>query len=474
MKIISLGNPFVQSAITTFPSVLLDSAGNLEDVDIYLIQPETLRTELVHGAENIADFSANSKTPLSERAFRLKEVLFKKRLSKVQEVLSQGSIAFVALNGRLPDVKLLVKVNRLLDVSDSSWLWPFTEITLTSNVGSGMVWENLSPNSPLNEITLADHYYGNQIVSKVGFPLLRIPSKLPNVNQFAGWITPIGKGFICYLPWDIAKHLNTRTIEVFASEIRSLAESVKIPSIKPAWLNNVSDRFDAAKIERLRVLSAQRTAINQEENEVTDDLQLTDWKYGLLYQTDRELEQTVVKSFTEMGILVFPGPHSHADFVGRIGSVLFFGEVKGVDGAAKVNAISQMQNWRLELERALYDEEATADPILVEYRKVLEKLDCLDADGRVGEDFTLKGVLIINTFHETALSDRPNLSERTNENFPSTFHAKLTGLDLAAMTSVQLLGILVSEDDRLSIWHEVLETVGVLTKFRDYSQFLNI
>ncbi len=459
-------------AISGYEYIQLISDSNVDDTDIFILQAENVRMELLCASTgNI--YSPQTTLVQTRDGFDRAVKSISNKIGRIRDVISHGSIMIVALKAALPASQVRqTQGNGYGPAPDSAWLWPFTEVELFASSGRGLTWENVPETSDMNAIQVVNTAYSSGVTSKNGFPILRIPTKLPTENNFAGWTIKVGKGLVCFLPLDLLNALQPGGIQRFAELVHSLAQQTESTSTRPNWLLNVSDFNDAAKIETKEAFNQQLKTIGQQVAAIEVELKGARWKYDLLYQTDDQLVAAVLQALSIMNISAFPGPHPHAEFLAKVRDTLIFAEVKGVDGAAKNNAICQIQNWRIEVERALSDEEAESVVFLKEYKSVLTKLGCFDLEGKQAPNLKIKGLLVINTHHETPIWERPALDSRTGENFPPAFLAKLEEIDVAVVTSCQLLGALTETDGYDSFWESTISTKGLVTAYRDHSKFL--
>ncbi|MCL1989285.1 MAG: hypothetical protein FWG67_00180 [Defluviitaleaceae bacterium] len=165
-------------------------------------------------------------------------------------------------------------------------------------------------------------------------------------------------------------------------------------------------------------------------------------KYKLLLTaTGEQLEKIVFKLLLDLGFEPKETEINRADGVFTFGNQDIVTEVKGVGKSATEKHVAQLEKWNSEF---------------------------LETNGREA-----KGLLIINTFREKDISDRA-----IADDFPNQILPYAQKRDQCLLTTTQLLCLYIESiknpDNKNLLITELLNTVGVYDKFRDYESYLEI
>jgi hypothetical protein len=137
-----------------------------------------------------------------------------------------------------------------------------------------------------------------------------------------------------------------------------------------------------------------------------------------------------------LGVLGFraaKGPESHADIVAFDGKTILVVEAKGLEGPARAGDVGQIQRWKADVTATLGADDVAlkTDPVRKQYAGILAKIG---VDGH-NVDQTVKGTLIIGTYWNTPIPQRPS------EDFPDPVAKTCARAEICALTGLQLLGL---------------------------------
>jgi hypothetical protein len=466
MKIATLGSPDAISLGAGVENIPLLSAKHVGDVDVFVLEHDAVT----------AEFVKDKTKEIGEQYLIGYTLAFSEKMSVVKRVSESGSPVLVFLSS----VPSQVKFNRgnYISYSDRwSEFWPLTEVEMEASVGTSLRLADGISAPELLEFETKNLPYQVSIVPKIeGFPLFVVPSKVPGDVKHAGYVIPNGKSFVAFLPRKLCSNLE------FEYQIQKIVTGIKFELTKqqlnitrPGWLMGLQDETDAPVSTNIQ--SNTKEIVRLQLSVALDRAKLaeTEWKYGLLFETGNTLDACVLKALNALGLKSFPGPHPRADFVGRLGNNVVFGEVKGVDGAAQELALIQLAKWEAEIKEALYHSNETDDPIAKEYHKILYDLGCFDDGGKPIPELQLKGIAVINAFRHVPIEGRPQLSNRKNQIFPEVFEQKLKKENRIAMQSLQLLAMMNDTEVQTQpeeIWSNILSTNGIYLGHSDTSSLL--
>ncbi len=173
-----------------------------------------------------------------------------------------------------------------------------------------------------------------------------------------------------------------------------------------------------------------------------------------------------------LGINAVHGPKSHADIIASYAERLAVLEVKGkTNSASRANA-QQCTTWVSELRAAIVSEPEQRDPVTQAYLQCVEKLGFQlgDFHRSDAEPPQVKGILLINSYRDTPLD------QRTQPSFPHAMHRTIVDGKLCALTTLQLLGMVLRARENASelahLLETLFETVGVTEESTEWEAFL--
>lgn len=467
MKIVTLGSAKALKIGSYLENIPLLGVKHVGDVDIFLLELEAVGQEIT---------DKFSKKNIPEELYELFCKNIVDRMSEVRKVTEAGS----------PLIVFLDSTPQYFEVDndyDSNWrtdwaaFWPFSEVELISSAGT-----SLKSKSNLSSTFFRDEAVGKLSFNvcikgnELGFPLLEVPTKVPKDIKFAGWVIPTGKSYVAFFPISfLAEDNSYSNIPGLVGEIYKEIKARKLAIQRPSWLIGARDMTDTPLVSSMHEQSAKIIQLQRDFDTTQVKLEATEWKYGLLFETGGNLEECVRRALAELGAIVESGPSNRADFVGIVGNTLVYGEVKGLDGAAQESALVQLAKWKAEIEEALFHWEESDDDLVSQYHAILKKLDVYDESGKAKPGIELKGLVVVNTFRQKPLNERPSLSERKHENFPVVFESKLKSSSWVGITSVQLFSMLGSLHGGSWTdlkWEELFSTNGVFESYTTTADLL--
>ncbi len=221
-----------------------------------------------------------------------------------------------------------------------------------------------------------------------------------------------------------------------AAELKKTPDDFELPKWSASYVlpQELEQRKQLRHLEeelnalQLRINQKQRLIAELERNKI------------LFTSKGRVLELQVKKVFEDLGVDVMEGEYGRDDLILRYGEKVAVVEIKGVDrkSAAESHA-RQLEQW-------------------------------VSAYDAAHEDVKAKGILIVNTFKDTPLRDRTEVS------FPTQMRPYSEAREHCLMTGLQLLGIYLDYKDNEVKKQEMIErifaTKGIFSEYQNWTDFL--
>jgi hypothetical protein len=226
------------------------------------------------------------------------------------------------------------------------------------------------------------------------------------------------------------------TLTELVSALRQETGDFKLP----AWSETYELAGEARQRQSLAGKERQRDALLLAINDAKDALATLEQRKILFTGSGVALETQVKNAFRALGFDVREGAPGRDDFIAIRGSRVAVVEVKGVTKTAAEKHSAQLEKWV-----AGYYEANGQHP---------------------------KAILVVNTYSETPLEDRPAA------NFPDQMLPYATGRGHALVTGVQLLGAWLDVEEHPERQDEVatslLDATGPWERFTDWRTVLGI
>jgi hypothetical protein len=481
MKIASIGLP---ALLSEADKVTLFSQQHLSHYDLLFTSLPSLRAELI-GFDPEATPQAYSNTTVAHTTLEIRKPQLVSRLAEIEGLVKAGSTLVVLLMSPIPQLRSQ-KGNNLTDFdSEDAWVWFLKGMSFTLVNGLEAEYSGPPDDDTRKYFEAEKLPYGSSISGGGLVEVLRTPSKIASLAKSVGMARIVGKGKVLYLPYppcfnpkEPANKVASHQREVFKHIVLKIANSlVDVPAQeRPEWAQKYVSLTGAAlsvKIEELQ------TEVNNLQDDIASkNIQLVReyWKQDLIWAHGATLESAVARLFGDIGIIMRPGPAGRADLIGRWGDYLLVVEVKGFTGATQEFAVTQCIGWCYEFEALLNDKEAAVTSVLAEYRKLLEELGCFAEDGTRLPNLRMKGMIVSNTYRDTKLEGRPDLTDQPTQHFSAAIQDKLKLHDLVALTTLQLYGLheIKSDADALaSEMQTLVKGVGRFEPFADWKSFIS-
>jgi hypothetical protein len=246
-----------------------------------------------------------------------------------------------------------------------------------------------------------------------------------------------------FLPRVNANQLNKNRQDEFLKDLYEIVFSIRNSSPKipaPAWISEYIVpgekllRDENANI-RSQILDLQKKL---EQNEF--QLQSILDKKTLFYGTGSDLEYQIEQILKELGFEIVRAEKDRADLIIKYEDKFAVVEIKGLQKSAAESNAAQLEKWVANF---------------VEFDQPIPK-----------------GILIVNAFRETPLT------ERTTPAFPHQMLNYSVKRDHCLITTTQLLGLyykgLESPEDKKDLVMSLFDTVGIFKGFQEWEKFIQI
>jgi hypothetical protein len=252
------------------------------------------------------------------------------------------------------------------------------------------------------------------------------------------------RGNLLFLPWlKYETHSPYRNQQAarFMAAFQKLNEHLapKKPAIElPTWSTHYGWERERELRSKLVSLQAQSDDISKQINSTTLELEVEDKLKVLFTGTGDTLADTVINVFRELGVKADPGEPGRDDVIAEFDGKHAVIEVKGRKSSAAESDAAQLEKWV-----AGFMEERGQEA---------------------------KGILLVNAFCETSLTDR------TLAAFPNQMLKYSKQREHCLMTTTQLLGLLLEArahtEKRVDLINSLFSTIGIYQEFADWRTFL--
>ena len=258
-------------------------------------------------------------------------------------------------------------------------------------------------------------------------------------------VTPYTSNTLCFITEDaifIPLIKNSKAADnTFLSELISILDGLKDEGNSPTlpdwtaryvFLEEEKARFELDDLEKKRQLLETSIDIIQSKIQKFNQQKIA------FAGTGKPLEKQIAVIFKELGFSILEAKEGRDDLVLQYGDQIAVVEIKGVSGSSAEKHSNQLEKWV-----SIYYDDHEIKP---------------------------KGILIVNSFHDTPLS------ERTTQTFPHQMLSFAEKREHCLMTSLQLMALCneaaVNPDKREVIIQTLFDTVGMYSGFETWNGFL--
>lgn len=448
---------------------------NLLEFDIIIWDPRSLLVEIGEEATNAGE---NLSGLISEGFGLQLESRLRQRTEEILEYVQSGR-----------DLIIIGRMMPILDYGRSHYTHSFElglvgglgEINWKDNHGQAVEW--VGPPSIIQDfpdLTGNLEYSAMCEPRKNLVPLYQVPN---SDGVVGGYVQKDRGGYIIFGPhtrdWAIrsprALGRNNAYVDALANvpdALRALKSShVELPTWSNAFLLPEEKRaLDEIAIQQKAITEAE-AVIAAQENSVLEECE---WKY-LFTAFDEPLVGAALRGLECLGIKAVRGPKNHADIIACYEGHLAVLEVKGKTASAARKNAEQCKVWISELTAAQLSDadERANDTVTKSYLNCLKELGVTvgDLGDPNAQPIGVKGILLINAYRDLPL-DR-----RTEAGFPHPMLRTIAGASLCALTTLQLLGMVLKarmiSSEREKLARLLFDHVGVISEYVNWKDFLS-
>ena len=449
-KIVGINTCFESLEYENFDEYEFSERISLLDYDAVVINADYLIRYYTTSYES----SYQNKTCLSE--YNSAQIVedYNKIKGQIEELLKQGRNVFVIIGNndncyiytgekQYSGTGRNARQTNIVREFDAYSFLP-VRLNVTEVVGEQI---DICCSSPYREFfsnTKACYYYSAYFSVPENSAIL---GKIKGTDKTVAAVIPYGNGKIVLLP-QIREEEEYNTEGVWKENgkkyLDSLFELNRRLSIAdeemdlPEWANNIYILDEKAKLEKQNTIENKIAKLQEElENERVAIQAVQKYKL-LLTSSGRVLEEIAKQVLAEIGFTLLEAEKGRSDIVAKYGETAIVAEVKGVTKSAAEKHAAQLEKWV-----AQYIEENEVSP---------------------------KGILIVNGFCDTPLS------ERLEEVFPQQMLKYCIARGHVLLTSTQLLCLYIEicknpvcKEERIT---ELLSCVGKYERYRETKDYL--
>ena len=177
----------------------------------------------------------------------------------------------------------------------------------------------------------------------------------------------------------------------------------------PAWTEVLKTKKESEVDQRIHDLEAEMARIRRQIDSLKSDVEDSSWLKALVCAEGAAFRSAVATALKTLGYKVTPGPRGHADLIAWDGNVVLVLRADGTKSNAKNRDMVQCMTWSGEATVAQLTPDDERSDLLRDYVSIMRQLgvpvtDAADADDQM---VRCRGVLIVNTFRESPLDERP-------------------------------------------------------------------
>ena len=459
------------------PSFKFLTRQNLLEFDLIIWDPRSLLTEIVEDATNAHEDLSGL---LSERFGTDLEIKLSQRTDEILEFVKSGR-DLIVIATILPILNYEIRGTTSSMSIDLGSFGGLGEINWKDNHGQAVEW--VGPPSIVQDfpnLTISLAYSAMCEPSEHFIPLYQVPNSDGVVGGYLKFKD--AGGYIIFVPrtrdWNVSYSKALATKNAYLDALTHLPNALRaLQSSRvelPAWSNTFVLPEEKNALQQIAIQQKNITdieaAITTHQNLLGEERR---WKH-LFTAFDDPLVGAVLRALEYLGVMAVRGPKNHADIIACLGGRLATLEVKGKTGSAARKNAEQCKTWVSELITAQLSEgdERKNDTVTKSYLQCLKELDVsvCDPGDPDAQPIEVKGILLINTYRDLPLD------QRTEPDFPHPMLRTITGGSLCALTTLQLLGLVLkgrtlsSDRDRLA--QLLFNHTGVVAECTNWKEFL--
>lgn len=243
----------------------------------------------------------------------------------------------------------------------------------------------------------------------------------------------------------------------------------------PGWADSLKTKRERQLEIKLLELEAERQNLLDQINYLKGDLGNVQWIKALVSSQNVIFEDSVISALKSLGYKACRGPEKHADILAWDSHTLLVVKARGSEGPAKKRDILQCAGWVNEVAMAQL---LTVSERQTAHRKYIECLESIDVPIDESDDsedmVTPRGVLIMNTFCDAPLVERP-IGRQDTPDFLDD--ALVEDNKLLALTGLQLMCMVLASGDDLAQIREIRSRFAtqssVLKEYTDWQSLLD-
>lgn len=274
-----------------------------------------------------------------------------------------------------------------------------------------------------------------------GIPFL----KIKGLDKVVGTTIPYLNGKIILLPYFCQEALlfysDSYVIrQVLFNAIYALEESLTKKEFVeyPEWIDNYNILTESDNLVQLQNFEKEKIELQRRIDAQKERLALLKKYKGLFTSTGKQLETVTKEIFEKMGFQIIPSDANRTDVIAKYNDVDIVMEIKGLTKSATETYATQLVKWAMTFK---------------------EK-----------ENRTPKSILVVNAFREIPLA------QRTEATFPDQMLEFSISQKQCLISTIQLLCLFIeitdNPDCKDECIKELLNTVGVYNRYKDYTQFI--
>lgn len=433
MKIGTMGKPYFFN--TPGKHVSFDEEETLLDFDVINWNPNTL-IEDYFSSDKIKPRRKNNLIILDQEQLERIVGDIRRRDEELRRLLKLGRV--ICINLPAPQMCYLGGGNLI------NMLEYFTFVKMPTSAGSGdnIDFKGGEPFTSLWEKNKENFIYQAYFSEVIGQPLFFIHGSPLVIGSYL----KVENGHVVFLPVLKTRSDRFKAMPIEETYIESLmsltAELKKTPGDfeLPGWSASYVLSEELEQRKQLLLLEEELNALKLRVNQKQSLIAELERNKILFTGTGRVLELQVKKIFEDLGFDVTEGEPGRDDLILKYGDKVAVVEIKGVarKSAAESHA-RQLEQW-------------------------------VSAYDAAHEDVKAKGILVVNTFKETPLRDRTEVS------FPTQMRPYSEAREHCLMTGLQLLGFYLDCKDNEDKKNEMIDcmfaTKGVFSEYQDWTDFL--
>lgn len=270
--------------------------------------------------------------------------------------------------------------------------------------------------------------------------------KIPGTDRIVGGSICVHTGKIIFLPYlRFFNNWYSNREEKINKFLDWLAEFDELSKLRennvdefPEWIDDYNIFTESKDRLCLQKLENDKVELQKQIDAQNERLALLKKYKGLFTSTGEQLENVIKEVFGNMGFRFFSAEEKRTDVIAKYNDIDVVMEIKGLTGSAAEKNAAQLEKWAS---------------------------DFIDKNEK-----SAKPLLVVNAFRELPLE------QRTDAAFPNQMQSYSKSRNHCLITTTQLLCLFIEitenpdcKDERIK---ELLNTVGIYNRYKDYTQFI--